>query len=357
MNKKFYLDKVEIMITNICNLNCTNCNRYNNFTFSGFRTWEDSKLDFQRWAEKLDVGHWVIIGGEPTTSKDYKEWIAGIHELWPNATGNLETNGTLLSSSDRELYNLLKSTNGKVHINIGLHNESWREKIKTFALEFLEGPVYQHTFKSFEKTFIESYNNIKADEWGECNSITDWYTLDDSIKEECETLFNLHPEELRKKCLEAELSDVDFISLGDKNKVRVDILSENEFYQSSLIHDLERGSLTLHNNDIIESHTHCMKERGDCFQLIDGGLFKCAVALSLPHFEKQFPIDISENDREIIHSYKSANLSMSSYELADWFNNLKNPIDMCKFCSIDTKLIKFSAERKKIFFTKKKKLD
>lgn len=356
MPKKFYLDKVEIMITNICNLNCTNCNRYNNFTFSGFRTWEDSKLDFERWAEQLDVGHWVIIGGEPTTNKDFREWIAGIHNLWPNSTGHLETNGTLLSSSDRELYNLLKSTNGKVHINIGLHNESWREKIKTFALDFLEGPVYQHSFKSFEDTFIQSYNDIKSDTWAECKSVSDWYTLDDAIKEECETVYKLNPENLRIKILDDELSHLDIISIGDKNKVRIDILSENEFYQSSIIHDLERGSLTLHNNDIVESHTHCMK-RGDCFQLIDGGLFKCPVALALPQFEKQFPIDISEDDRKIIHSYKSANLSMSATELTDWFDNLKNPIDMCKFCSIDPTLTKFSAERKKIFFIKKKKLD
>jgi hypothetical protein len=268
----------------------------------------------------------------------------------------LETNGTLLSSSDKNLYNVLKSTNGRVSINIGLHNISWRDKMIKFAIEFLEGPIYQHSFKSFEVSFIESYNNIKADVWPDCKTLGDWQKLDNTIKKECETLFNLNPDTLRQKGVDEELTNQARVSLGDKNGVQVNIALENEFYQSPVIHDLEHETLTLHNNDVIKSHTHCM-ERGDCFQLIDGSIFKCHVALTLPHFERQFPMNISQDDKKIIHSYESANLSMSDSDLEEWFNKLKNPISMCKFCSIDPVLHRFSAEQKKVFFVKKKKLD
>lgn len=352
MQPKFYLDKVEVMITNICNLNCPNCNRYNNYMFSGFRTWKKSKKEFEKWASKLDLGHWVIIGGEPTTNKDFRDWLKGMHTLWPNAIGQLETNGTLLDHNDKELYDFLKSTDGKVSIRIGLHNINWRDSLIEYAVNFLDGELYQNSFRSFEKSFLKSYCNIKSAEWPECKTIEDWHNLSDIIKSECSSIFGVDPNLLRVKGVDEELKK-DIIYIGDKNNVSIIIALENKHYQSSVIHDIDRGTLTLHGNDINDSHAHCMKERGDAFQLIDGNIYKCAVSLSLPHFNKQFPMEISEEDTKTIHSYNSANLNMSHSELTDWFDKLKNPIGMCKFCNIGPEL-EFSAGKKKIFFKKRK---
>jgi hypothetical protein len=275
-----------------------------------------------------------------------------MHALWPNAIGHLETNGTLLDQNDTELYDFLKSTNGKVSIRIGLHNTSWRDSIIEYAVNFLDGELYQHSFKSFEQSFLQSYRNIKAQEWPDCKTIRDWHNLSDIIKSECTLVFGVDPDILRANGVEQELKKKDGFSVSDKNNVSIHVCLENKHYQSSVIHDIDRGTLTLHNNDVNDSHTHCMNNRGDCFQLIDGNIYKCAVSLSLPHFNKQFPMEISEEDTKIIHSYKSANLDMSHSELTDWFDELKNPIGMCKFCNIGPEL-EFAAGRKKIFFKKK----
>ena len=37
------LDYCEFYITNVCNLSCNGCNRFNNYKFRGFQRWEDSK--------------------------------------------------------------------------------------------------------------------------------------------------------------------------------------------------------------------------------------------------------------------------------------------------------------------------
>ena len=35
------LNYAEFYITNVCNLNCTECNRFNNYHFSGHQRWDD----------------------------------------------------------------------------------------------------------------------------------------------------------------------------------------------------------------------------------------------------------------------------------------------------------------------------
>lgn len=39
--------KVEFHITNVCNLNCSACNKYNNYFYSGHYLWDDYK-DFYK---------------------------------------------------------------------------------------------------------------------------------------------------------------------------------------------------------------------------------------------------------------------------------------------------------------------
>ena len=61
----YKLPYVEFYITNVCNLNCTNCNRFNNYAFAGHQRWADNKEFYQQWAEILDVQEISILGGEP----------------------------------------------------------------------------------------------------------------------------------------------------------------------------------------------------------------------------------------------------------------------------------------------------
>ena len=92
---KYVFDRLEFYITNVCNLTCDGCNRYNNYKFSGFWPWEEAEPVLRAWAEKIDVKHPVILGGEPLLHPDIVKWITGLREIFPNYSGvQVQSNGT-----------------------------------------------------------------------------------------------------------------------------------------------------------------------------------------------------------------------------------------------------------------------
>ena len=68
----YKLPRVEFYITNVCNLNCDNCNRFNNFAFSGHYRWADYESSFKEWSKIIDFPEIAIIGGEPFANPDLK---------------------------------------------------------------------------------------------------------------------------------------------------------------------------------------------------------------------------------------------------------------------------------------------
>ena len=54
MNKKFQLNYVEFYITNVCNLTCQGCNRFNSFKFKGWQKWEDYADTYKQWSEQIE---------------------------------------------------------------------------------------------------------------------------------------------------------------------------------------------------------------------------------------------------------------------------------------------------------------
>ena len=78
---KIKLDKVEFYITNVCNLTCDECNRFNNFSFKGWQRWQDYEAIYADWNSKLDIQQLVILGGEPLLNPSICEWITGINSL------------------------------------------------------------------------------------------------------------------------------------------------------------------------------------------------------------------------------------------------------------------------------------
>ena len=61
MNKKFQLDYVEFYITNVCNLTCQGCNRFNSFKFKGWQKWEDYADTYKQWSEQIEFRESVPV--------------------------------------------------------------------------------------------------------------------------------------------------------------------------------------------------------------------------------------------------------------------------------------------------------
>jgi molybdenum cofactor biosynthesis enzyme MoaA len=89
-----HLDYLEFYISHTCNFNCTGCNRFNNYLFLGHQRWKEQEQTHKKWAKKLKLDEWIIIGGEPTLNPDIIKWMYGLHELWPESEGSIITNAS-----------------------------------------------------------------------------------------------------------------------------------------------------------------------------------------------------------------------------------------------------------------------
>jgi organic radical activating enzyme len=115
---------LEVYITNVCNLSCRGCNRYNNYNFKGHQLWDDYADDFELWATKIDADLISIIGGEPTLNPDLEKWCINLRRLWPNTEIMIASNGTYFRPEFNYFYDKYR-----VGFSITLHNTDTAEDI------------------------------------------------------------------------------------------------------------------------------------------------------------------------------------------------------------------------------------
>jgi organic radical activating enzyme len=85
---------LEFYITNVCNLTCRGCNRFNNYNFKGHQYWADHALAIEAWSKRLDAPFISILGGEPLLNPDIELWVSNLRRLWPDSEIMIQTNGT-----------------------------------------------------------------------------------------------------------------------------------------------------------------------------------------------------------------------------------------------------------------------
>lgn len=118
------LELVEFYITNVCNLSCNECNRFNNYNFVGHQYWNEYASDIEQWSQRLDIENITIIGGEPTLNPDLELWASNLRRLWPNSNIMIQTNGTYIRPNFSTFWD-----NYKVSFAISLHDVSTAESI------------------------------------------------------------------------------------------------------------------------------------------------------------------------------------------------------------------------------------
>jgi organic radical activating enzyme len=134
--KKFQLhDVLEIYITNECNLTCSNCNRYNNYNFSGHFDWREQQHALQTWGDRLSARLVTIIGGEPFLQPELLSWVNLIKSAWPDTPINIQTNGTV---KHPDIDAILNTDN--LGISVAAHQSGLIKKIKKTNSKFVLGP-------------------------------------------------------------------------------------------------------------------------------------------------------------------------------------------------------------------------
>lgn len=362
MNRINY-PSLDFGITNLCNFNCDGCNRFNNFQFSGKMAWRDYADIYKQWAERINITHEIaVMGGEPTICPDFREWLWGVHQLWPDTTVKLRTNGSLLKPDDTELYDIMKASGGKIQITIALHDCDRRAEGVAFMRAFLKGVLTGFTAVQYEDTFRNSYNNIRGATWPDCNNSAEWYTLPEEIKQECIEVFDFEPVSFRQRAMTKLAEDfvakkVNYVTFSDENNVTIHLTVDDQFWEAAVIPNYETKTFTLHDSDPELAHRPCKEFRFDVIHTSHGQLYKCSVTEMLPEFDKQFYIEMSDADRKMLHNVYPATLDMDDEELKHWFSLLDTPVPQCKFCTTNYTPKRIVGEVKKVVFLKKTKTD
>lgn len=144
---------VEFYITNVCNLACRGCNRFNDKNFKGHQYWDDHADAYEAWSKRLELPRITILGGEPTLNPDLEKWAMNLRRLWPNAVIMIQSNGTYQRPEHFELWHKYR-----VGFGVSLHNADTAEAVK--ANWHLNGLPYAGFIEAY--TFHQS-SVIKQD--------------------------------------------------------------------------------------------------------------------------------------------------------------------------------------------------
>jgi organic radical activating enzyme len=281
------LNYAEIYITNVCNYSCTNCQSLNNFAFKGHQRWEDYQSEYELLSNQLDINTVQIIGGEPTLNPDFEKWVDGISKLWPNSKLQISTNGSRLDKITDQTYQTLLKHKGTL----------W---ITCHDIELYNG--FLDFSKSFLDKIVSDTNNADGCDWK-----TDY--------EKSKTDPSIKLRTVSRKLI-------------DEHGVEV-ILDWSQAFVPNVVDVVDKHYLKMnYNSDPVEAHDICYFKT--CHQINKGKLYKCPLVSVLPNFLDQFNVDMLEDDRVIAYSYQP--LSANDNNVADFVNNINQPIPQCKFC-------------------------
>jgi organic radical activating enzyme len=285
MLKHIFENKVEFYITNVCNLTCDNCNRFNNHKFAGWQRWSDYADTWRQWSEYIDIKNIVLMGGEPTLNSTLNEWVTGLTEIFGSSIQIL-SNGIHLNKVPG-LYDSLAQTRdrgGPVPgcVQISLHNLDHFEQIRNNIKTFLSTPAH---------------------EYGQVLGIANGDQPMNSM----------------------------YYSLRDINDVVVNVHLANSFSTAAVVPRPD-GRFTLHNSDPVAAHKVCGFQMFRCYHFSHGKIFKCAPTELMLDFDSQFNLDITEQDRELLASYQPMTVDRWSQHHQAWLAELHEPIAQCKFC-------------------------
>lgn len=334
-----FLNRAEFYITNVCNLNCPDCNRFNNFAFKGHHKWADYEHEYLAWSKKINlIDSAGIMGGEPLSNPDLPNWIEGISRLWPNVnTYSIATNGTYLNTCPG-LYELLKKHKFKLVIS-GHNAKNVIDEIENIKKFFPTST--EHKLVVDNNYWKSRYDQSKQPSWPESVDVDDFFNLPESIQQQAIHPHVIHPWQL----FESSFTD---------GHVTVTFRPILYFYQSPIIHNIDTNSLAVHNSDPVKAMHSCYFK--NCPIFVRGKLHKCSPTALLPEFVEQLQVDVSDADRTLMNAYRAAQAVWSSDEIEDFLENQKNavPIPQCKFCpeTLSTGMPLFSTT-KKIKITKK----
>jgi len=275
-----YVPNIEFYITNVCNLACPQCNRFNDHDFTGWQRWSDYETQYTEWSKKIRLQRVTILGGEPLLNPSICDWVKGLNRLW-NKRVQILTNGTRLNQVPG-LYDAIAShqpvNDGKNWIGISVHNATDLDLHFDEVKKFLSGKV----------EFFD----------GKTNPTRTWN------------------------------ANYAFV---DSNDIQINLYLQDDFYPSS-IQKNNLNQFTLHQSDPTTAHNICGFVNFQCYHFIRAKLYKCGPVALFPEFDQQHHLNISAEDRELLNSYNPLTVDEFDNRGQQFIDDIDNVIPQCKFC-------------------------
>lgn len=259
----------DFYITHHCNLNCEQCNRFNNYNFRGHLDWRPYQDLYQRWAQHSQVRLINILGGEPLMHPDLQGWMRQLRTWWPDTTMTMMTNGTLLARVPG-LYHTVQETDCVVEICV--HNSGWHDDMCERLDVFFPGAY---------------------DVWSDPDDL----------------VFN-------------------HMIARDKHGVTVKIKNSTQQYPSAI--QLRDGVLSTHRSDQQRAHEICSMR--SCHHFIDGRLYKCGMPPLLAAFQQQYRLTLDHDDQVTADDPGGFGIDEALADPDALHHYLGNAIPHCRFC-------------------------
>ena len=123
----YHIDSLNFYITDRCDLACTDCITYNNWSWGTRIDITQHSAQIARWAELISLGELCVLGGEATLDPDLPKWVSLLGQLWPQARRRITTNGRHLDRID------LDWIAQGWHIEVGAHSQQDRDRARLWA--------------------------------------------------------------------------------------------------------------------------------------------------------------------------------------------------------------------------------
>jgi organic radical activating enzyme len=171
---KFQLPFVEMQVTQVCNLSCLGCSNYADLKHTGYLRWDDGRREIEAWLDRMDIGDFGIMGGEPLINPELKQWIVGLRKLLPTSTIRFSTNGELLDKHLDVLETAHEVGNFVFKITAHQHSERVEAVIEKIFNMYKWEPVFEYGIYRFRtgnnlrfqvnrpQTFLKYYRNDYA---------------------------------------------------------------------------------------------------------------------------------------------------------------------------------------------------
>lgn len=338
--EKFFKPKIEFYITNVCNFNCDNCNRLNNYYFSGHDRWQDYDKIYEQWSQRINFGEISILGGEPLLNPTLHEWLAGTRRLWPAAKINILTNGSNLDYwYKRNFFDLL--SHARANVWITLHNRDRRQDLITKIKSYLRSPrVLVKPSPGLE--WRDAYQQVKDPSWPDCNSYDEFHTLPIWIQDECR--------ELHKIAWEDWVTNTGLTEITDQSDEGIHItLSFAENFVTAPLQYQGHDWFQVYNSDPDAAHSVCPSKH--CTHMMRGKIYKCHHVALLPDFAQQFQVNMSGQDRQLLGSYRPLQVDDNDDVVRHFLErHIKNTIPQCKLCpsELGSVILKSSSDKPKV---------